>query len=130
LLYNKEMDRLSDIFSSRSRTEVLEILAEHSEAVHLRAIAELSSVSVRAIQEALADLYSERVIQKKKNGNRTLFSLNQKHAAYSLICEVTDCSRQHYLETRAKTYAKYAQSALEFASSAQELFSEVRRLNR
>jgi DNA-binding transcriptional ArsR family regulator len=124
------MDRLADIFSSRSRTEVLEILAEHNEPVHLRAIVELSSVSLRAIQEALEVLYAEGILRKRKKGNKVLFSLNTKHQAYSLICNVAQCSREHYLESRAVTYAAQAQSALEFASSAHELFSEVRDLNK
>lgn len=129
ILYNIVMDRLSDIFSSRTRTEVLSILVEQSEPIHLRALAELSTVAIRAIQEAVEDLVRERLVRRSKQGRRVCFALNQGHPDYPLICAIVRTANEHFLEQRARSYGEHAQSALDFASDAHELFSEVRRLN-
>ena len=75
---------LSQIFSSQARTRTLETLYYQPQGIPLRHVGYLAELPVFSIECALKKLLKERIVKKKKSGNRTLFSLNKKHASYEL----------------------------------------------
>jgi predicted nucleotidyltransferase/predicted transcriptional regulator len=77
------MDSLVDIVGSRSRAEVFRLLFEQpGTELYLREIHRRSGLSIRPIQEELANLEARGLIKTRKDGNRTYYSANTQHPLF------------------------------------------------
>lgn len=82
------MQTLTKLLSSPARTAVLEILTKVKSPLHLRAIAELSGFTPRAIQQCLKKLVAENILLSERKSNKIFFSINDKEDQARLLSEV------------------------------------------
>lgn len=74
-----------DLFSSKAKYRILQILSTRSSPIHLRGISEAAGIAIRSAQLAVEDLVSKKVINKKREGNRTLLTLNPRSGYAKLL---------------------------------------------
>ena len=117
---------IATLFSSKARTKVLQTLHLSHSPVALRHIALLADIPVYSVQQALKQLLQEQVIKKKKQSPYVLYFTNPDHASYDLLRDIFVLERKKRRQTTLKQRQQKARQALEFASSAQEFFYEVR----
>jgi len=80
------MGSLVDILGSKSRAEVFRLLFEQpGTELYLREIHRRSGLSIRPIQEELANLESSGLVKARRDGNRTYFSANTQHPLFPEI---------------------------------------------
>lgn len=101
---------LSTIFSSTARTAVLELLCRVNTPLHLRAVAELTSFTPRAIQQVLAKLIKERIINSEPKSNKIFFSLNKAQDTTQYLRNIIDSN-----QSTAPEVEERLSSLIEFA---------------
>lgn len=111
----------STYFSSKSKSQVLEILYYCSQPLHLRLIHKLSSLNIRAIDLALRELLELKIIKRTSQGGKVGFKLNLKHKDFELIGTILKTLKEFNLKKRTSTYSSKARFALGFIEDASQL---------
>lgn len=94
---------ISELFTSSAKYKILGVLSSRRSPIHLRAIAEISGVQIRSAQLAIRSLNDDKILRMTREGNRTLYTLNQK----SELCLPL---REHFSDEQARILAKRAKS--------------------
>ena len=123
------IDNLPQMFSSKSRTALLFILAEMTVPVCLSELAELAKMSVCATQAALKQLHNERWVRRSRQGKETVYWMNREHADAPLLQLIATTVRHETIRRRAQQYGAKAQMALAFLSETRSFLSNVKSLN-
>ncbi len=80
------MNTLAEILSSNTRAEFFRLLfGLNQKEYYLREIARRSGLAVRTVQQEALKLETLRLIQKRRDGNRTYFSANKDNPIYQDI---------------------------------------------
>ena len=117
---------LSDLFSSGARTRTLEVLFQQSEPIGLRQLANLCALPVRSVQCAVADLTKERLMLRKKAGQRVLLSLNREHPAFNTLRAVLQAAAASFITRRAENYTPRAKALLALNTFTARAVSKAR----
>lgn len=112
---------ISIYFSSKAKSQVLEILYYHSEPIHLRLIHKLSDLSIHAIDLAVKELEALGVLKTSLYKNKKEYLLNTKHKDYQLLHTVLRAVKEFNNSLRIKTYNRKAKTTLEFINDASKL---------
>jgi DNA-binding transcriptional ArsR family regulator len=81
--YNRTMNALADILSSRVKAEVFRLLfGLDGRPLHLREIERQSGLAVSTVRQELQQLTSLGLVEKRVDGNRRLYSANRHHPLY------------------------------------------------
>lgn len=118
---------IASLFSSKSRLDVLRVLAHQTAPLALRHIAALSDSPLFSVQRALAQLVKEEILIRQKKGRYVFFSMNEHHPFHTFLTRFFDLEMRSRLALLADSYSKKAQSSLDFSSTARELFKGARR---
>ena len=119
----------AELFSSRSRSKLLLALFEFRTPVSLHELAEVTETSLCAAHHALRQLTTERIIQKKRRGKETHYTLDRKHNAVAFISALALAREKVFLSERCARYHNRARQSLRFASDSLAFISQVRALN-
>lgn len=85
------MTSLGDIIGSKSRAEVFRLLFEQpGTELYLREIHRQSGLSIRPIQEELANLEAIGLVKSRKDGNRVYYRANTDHPLFPEIKSLVD----------------------------------------
>jgi DNA-binding transcriptional ArsR family regulator len=117
--------QLFTIFTSPARTAVLELLCRVNTPLHLRAIAELTSFTPRAIQQVLSKLAQEKIIHSEPRGNKIFFSLNSSHEVTQYLKNIIDSLGTFSPETE-KRLSRAIEFALTFTDETFELKNRIK----
>lgn len=80
------MGSLADIIGSKSRAEVFRLLFEQpGKELYLRELHRQSGLSIRPIQQEIANLKATGLIKARKDGNRVYYGANTEHPLYPEI---------------------------------------------
>ena len=120
----------SQYFSSAARARVLEALLLQDQPIPLRHVEYISNLSVRAVELTLKDFHRERLIKRKKVGNKSYFSPNKQHPHFGWLKEMLLVARKARLIERAASYKKHVEEAVDWANSAIEGHRRMRELNK
>ncbi|MGK5088224.1 nucleotidyltransferase domain-containing protein [Bdellovibrionota bacterium FG-2] len=83
------MSLLSDLFSSRVRSEILRLLFnEPSVGIYVREIARQSGLALGTIQQDLMKLQSHDLIISRRDGNRLFYYANTHHPLHRDLCNI------------------------------------------
>lgn len=123
------MDILPQLFSSKAKIKILRALYSLSRPIALREIARLAGLPVYSVQYGLKQLLQEKILTKKNQKNRTLYSLNSTHLYFQTLAQLFNMDTQLRLQHRALSYAKKTKPLLDFITSAETIFKTIRRRN-
>lgn len=116
----------STYFSSKSKSQILEILYHHSQPIHLRLIHKLSDLSIHTIDLALKELLELKIIKKSKIKEKNGFSLNLKHKDFDLVHTVLKNLKEFQIKKRSSSYTDKAIFTLNFIEDALTLIKSVK----
>lgn len=115
-----------DIFSSKAKIKILRTLYYQECAISLRQIAYISELPVFSIQNALKDLLREKIIKKRKKGNRLMIQINKESEYYNFLKELFCIEEKSRIAAEAKQFDQKAKNVLMFANSANNFFERVK----
>jgi DNA-binding transcriptional regulator GbsR (MarR family) len=122
LLYNNSMTSIaSNYFSSKSKSQVLEILYYHSQPIHLRLIHKLSDLSIHAVDLAVKELEELKILKTTQIKNKKEYLLNTTHRDYQLIHTILKAIKEFQNSKRSKSYHSKAKATLSFINDASNL---------
>ena len=113
----------SNYFSSKSKSQVLEILYYHSEPIHLRLIHKLSNLSIHAVDLAVKELEELKILKTSTTKNKKEYLLNTKHQDFPLIHTVLKAIKEFQNEKRSNSYTSKAKATLAFINDASKLIT-------
>lgn len=113
--------RLSELFSSSSKTAVLETLAQHRGELHLRRIAELSHESLTAVNAALKTLCKERIVNSKKRRQKVFFSIDWQRQESLVIKAVIEAKDRSLISLTNQTFEKRLLKSLSFTDELHKM---------
>lgn len=116
----------STYFSSKSKSQILEILYHHSQPIHLRLIHKLSDLSIHTIDLALKELLELKIIRQSKVKEKNGFSLNLKHQDFDLVNAVLKTLKEFQIKKRSKSYSDKAIFTLNFIDDALTLIRSAK----
>lgn len=96
---------LANLFTSKSKFQILSTLSTRATPIHLRALSELANVSLRSTQLAVAALEKLGAILRSLDGNRVSFRLNPTSIHYRELREFFSAINCREIEKRAKGYS-------------------------
>ena len=120
----------SQYFSSAAKVKVLEAILNQEEGIPLRHVEYISGLNVTSVSRTLRKFQHQRIIRRKKEGNRILFLPNTDHPHFSYLRDMFLISNKAQLVERSKDYTKDAAEALEWANEAIESDRRRRERNR
>ncbi len=115
----------STYFSSKSKSQILEILYHQSQPIHLRLIHKLSDLSIHTIDLALKELLELKIIKQSKVIERNGFSLNIKHKDFDLVNAVLKTLKEFQIKKRSESYSNKAIFTLNFIDDALTLIKSA-----
>lgn len=120
------MAELDRIFSSASRTRVLQTLFAQDQPIHLRLLTALADCPVHSIECAVSGLQKERFVVRRRTRQRTYYSLNREHPAYPLLEKIFLAATAHNIQKRSGENSRRAQSFLRFMTSTKAMIDIAR----
>ena len=120
-------DNLSSLFAYPARTRILETLYYQPGELGLRQVAAVAEAYPRSAELALKDLLSERLVRRRRNGARVLFSLNRGHPAYALLKAVFVASEACRLRQRIAERRDTGRDVLAFITDALRMMETARK---
>ncbi len=126
-LYNYDMHRMGDIFSSKARTEILRVLCCQSRGIGLRKTARLAGVHPHSAELVLNSLQEEKLARSKRVGNRRLFELNRGHEDFPLLQAVFEAAARAAIKKQSETLNARAASVLPFIREASKMLKRAKR---
>lgn len=121
------VDRLSQLFSSKARVEVLEVLYYAQVGLGLRKIADLCNMHVRSVEIALRQMQNEKLVKKKRVGNRIHYWLDVQLDNYRLLKEIFQTAEILKIQIRNETFRNEGSEILEFIVTSQKMINKARR---
>lgn len=79
------MDLSATILSSPAKSRIVRALSYSNNPISLNQLSSVVGMNTHAVDEATKALLKEKILQRKKKANMTLFSLNSNHLVYSEI---------------------------------------------
>ncbi len=119
------MDSLALVLSSAAKFKVVGLLCERSSPLPLRHVSYLTGLPVRSVELAVASLYKQEVVRRRRSSRQVQFSINDQHPLTPLLREIFALVREHENAQRTNLDAK-ARSVLSFVDSANDLFLKVK----
>lgn len=101
----------SQLFSSRSRIKILEVLYSQSEPMHLREIQALSGLGINPVNISLRMLQQEKLVRSIRKRGITGFLLNKNHPNFqSLSAVFSEMNRLLLIERKSEDLLKIKKS--------------------
>lgn len=119
---------LSEIFSSRATTKILQTLNQQQSAIPLRHIAYLSGLPLFSVQRALKQLVQKKIIKRKNKNNYSLFTLNPSHPCYVFLSKIFVLENQYKIHAKSKSFNKIAQNVILFCADAGYLLNQAKKV--
>ena len=116
-----------DLFESRAQSRLLQVLAQNSESIPFRQLADVSEVPLFSAQLAIKHLLKQKIIVEKRVANLRLIQLNPRTPFYELLREVFKITKEFQIKENAKNYQKRAAKVLDFTQSALDLINQARK---
>ena len=116
---------ISSLFSSASRVQVLQTLAQQKTSLGLHQIAALAQCPVQTTQRVLRQLVSEKIVRREKQGNESHYLLCAGHSKSIFLKELVNVALTYNLRHRAASYSQKANSVLQFVDSALSLLQRA-----
>ena len=116
------------LFSPRAL--VFRSVCQSAEGVCLRELAYRSGLAIRSVQLAVMHLEKERLVRRKKVGNRVLFSANEKHSSAVLYRSAFEVIERIWLCERAAGDRGYAKEVLGATSDLVKFAGVIQRASK
>ncbi len=121
------MQSIADVFSSRAKTQIMEVLSQHPNGLPLRHVQALTDLAVRSVEIALDDLVQAGVIRRRRDDRKVLFLLDSHHPMTALLQQMFSLVMGFRLRARALTYQKSARGILTFNSQVRSLMKTAKK---
>ena len=115
---------LSEIFASKARVSLIETLRHQPGALSLRELSDISNVPLRSAQLALRALEKQRIVSRRRVGNRVHFQARRDEPIWTLLSRVLHEDEKFRIARRAESYQD-AERVLKFAASAARLLASA-----
>ena len=119
--------KLSQLFSSAAKVEILEALYYASNGLNLRKIAIICHLHVHSAEVALKQMHKERLVRRFKKGLRVFYSLNIKSDNYQLLKELFLAAEANKIRKRAKSFSNEGIAVMKFITSSRSMIDNARR---
>ena len=103
LLYYISME-MSRLFSSSSKYRILRTLSRRFTPIHMRALADLAEVQIRAAQLAVAGLLKDGVVVKSRQANRCMYTLDPRSQFVDHLRRYFKGEQERQTSMRAQQY--------------------------
>ena len=117
---------LTEILSSKAKTQVLRTLAFAEERVSLRELMFRGNLGSRSVQNALEELEREGVVRRTKRGHRVFFKLSGPYCTSFILKDLFLASSDLRIEARAKLYAKRCKAVLRETDALNAMISHAK----
>ncbi|MCC6933197.1 MAG: hypothetical protein IT292_08085 [Deltaproteobacteria bacterium] len=118
--------KLSKLFSSGSRVEILEALYYASNGLGLRQIAELCNLHVHSAEVALKQLHTEKLVKRAKQKQRLFYSLNTQNDNYELLKSIFITTETRKISARSALHTNEAKQLMNFIGASQSMIKKAR----
>jgi hypothetical protein len=112
---------ISQLFSSKARFQVLQVLSLVEWPVSLRTLERLTGLPIRSVKLATLDLVKKKILFQKKQKNSILFSLNRDHFFMDVLKEIFALISRDSIRRRSVSYQSRAADILRFSDEVRLL---------
>ena len=119
--------KLSQLFSSGAKVEILEALYYASNGLGLRKIAATCHLHVHSAEVALKQMHKERLLRRSQKGSRVFYSLNKESNNYQLLKELFLTAEANKIRERAASFRNEGIEVMKFITSSQRMIDHARR---
>ncbi|MCC6932578.1 MAG: hypothetical protein IT292_04905 [Deltaproteobacteria bacterium] len=118
--------KLSKLFSSSSRVEILEALYHAFCGLGLRQIAELCNLHVHSAEVALKQMHTEKLVKRRKQKQRLFYSLNTQNENYELLKSIFIATEANKINARSFLVINEGKQVMKFINTSQSMIKKAR----